>query len=60
VPNYIGKIAEPEKVAQLVLKVANSKKPKTVYNINHNPLLSLMPYIPNWLLKKFIMRSLTR
>ena len=56
VPKYIGKISKPEEVAQLVLKAGTARKPKPVYNINHNPLVSLLSYLPAKF-KEFVIRK---
>lgn len=58
VPKYIQKPTDPKKVAQLVLKAADSKNPKRVYSINHNPLVSILSYIPEVLKQKLVVNSL--
>jgi NAD(P)-dependent dehydrogenase (short-subunit alcohol dehydrogenase family) len=56
VPSYIKKVSSPAVVARLVLKAATSKKPKSIYEINHSfpvSLLSIMPAgIQQYLMKK--------
>lgn len=42
----IGKMIEPEKVAQLVCKVLRVKNPRQVYSINKNLKISLVTLIP--------------
>lgn len=48
----------PEKIAKLVNKVINKKKPRYVYRINRNPLLMLLNIMPkrfqNWVIKKIL------
>ncbi len=58
VPAYIGKTAEPAGVAALVLKAATSKRPKAVYNINHNPAVKLLSLLPSRLKHFLITRKL--
>ncbi len=43
---HILRIVRPEKVARVVYKAAISKKPKYIYNINHNPLLIFLSLVP--------------
>jgi NAD(P)-dependent dehydrogenase (short-subunit alcohol dehydrogenase family) len=47
VPRYIGKIVSPEKVAKVVLKAGTLKNPKSIYQINHNPIVRLLAILPN-------------
>ena len=53
-----SKIIPPEKVANLIYKVSNKKKPRYVYKINRNPLLLLLNAMPqkfqNWIIKKIL------
>ena len=49
---------EPQKIANLIFKILNKKKPKYVYKINRNPLLLLMHLLPKrtqtWAIKKIL------
>ena len=56
IPKYIGKISKPEEVAQLVLKAGTARRPKPVYNINHNLLVSLLSHLPAKF-KEFVIRK---
>lgn len=56
VPKYIAKVSDPTAVAELVLKAAMAKKPKAIYSINHNPLVSLLSILPMGL-KYFVIRK---
>lgn len=60
VKKYIGKVAAPEEVAGLIYKAAISKKPKKVYSINHNPLVTLLSILPNRMKERFVLKSLTK
>lgn len=60
VPNYIYKIVNPEKVAKLVLKVATSKRTKSVYHINHNPIVSLLAILPNGIKNIIVKNGLSK
>jgi NAD(P)-dependent dehydrogenase (short-subunit alcohol dehydrogenase family) len=56
VPKYINKISNPHEVAQIVLKAGTVAKPEHIYRINHNPLVTLLSWLPpifkNYLIKK--------
>ena len=56
VPKYIGKISTPEEVAKVVLKAGTATKPKAVYHINHNPLVTVLSYLPASI-KNFVIRK---
>lgn len=58
VPKYIRKISSPEEVAAIVLKAGTVKKPKPIYQINHNPLVSLLSFLPRSLQEKLIVKTL--
>ncbi|MEJ2596074.1 MAG: SDR family NAD(P)-dependent oxidoreductase [bacterium] len=60
VPKYIGRVVTPDRVAEVVLKAGIGKHPKTVYNINHNPLVSLLSYLPARIQEKLVLRTLKR
>ena len=48
----------PIKIANLAYKIVNKKKPRYVYNINRNPLLLILNFLPqrfqNWVIKKIL------
>ena len=56
VPKYIRKIVTPEKVAAVVLKAGTARKPKSVYHINHNPMVSILSNLPANL-KNYVIRK---
>jgi dTDP-4-dehydrorhamnose reductase len=58
ISKYIGKISTAEDVAKVVLKAGIDKHPKWVYNINHNPLVSLLSLLPAKLKDFSIRKSL--
>ena len=60
VPKYISNIVNPEKVAKIVLKAATSKRPKSVYHINHNPIVSLLAILPTRLKNIIIKKGLSK
>lgn len=53
-----AKNVEPQKIADLSLKIVKSKRPKHVYSINRNPLLLLLNLLPKRLQTKIIKRIL--
>ena len=59
VDNVESKKIKPEKIANLIYKVNNKKKPKYVYKINRNGLLMLLNILPqrfqNWVIKKILL-----
>lgn len=59
-PKYIGNIVNPEKVAKIVLKAATSKRPKSIYHINHNPIVSLFAILPTGIKNIIIKKGLTK
>lgn len=58
VPKYIGKSAKPCDIASVVLKAGISKRPKPVYQMNHNPLVSVLSYLPRRIQHYIIKNSL--
>lgn len=56
VSKYIGKISKPVDVAKVILKAGLSNHPKQVYNINHNPLVTILSHLP-FKLKDFIIKK---
>jgi hypothetical protein len=55
-----GRPAKPEKVAGIIFNAATKAKPRRVYNVNHNPLLSLISIIPSHFLERIIYKKLGR
>jgi NAD(P)-dependent dehydrogenase (short-subunit alcohol dehydrogenase family) len=46
----VGTITSPEKVAEKVMQAVLAKKPKKVYLVNNNPVLSIISLLPdNWI-----------
>lgn len=58
VPKYIGNIASPERVAKVVFNAGTIKKPKTVYHINHNPIVGILSIMPQTFQNILLKRSL--
>lgn len=52
-----SKSVSPEKVAKIMLKAVESKRPKLVYNLNRNPLLRLLNALPDRL-QLFIIKKI--
>ena len=54
-----SKTISPDKIAKLVSKILNKKKPKYIYKINRNKLLLLYNILPrrfqNWVIKKILL-----
>ncbi len=53
-----GRPVSPEKAADMLYRAATATKPRKVYNVNHNLLLSLVSIIPNPILEKIILKKL--
>ena len=53
-----AKNVPPEKVAEKAFKAIKSKRPKYVYNLNRNPLLRLLNFLPkrtqNYAIRKIL------
>lgn len=60
VPKYIGKVLEPEHVAKVILKAGRAKRPKHIYNINHNLIVAIISMLPKRLKEKLVVYSLTK
>lgn len=58
VPEYIRRISLPEQVASVVLKAGVMKKPKAIYQINHNPLITILSRLPRFLKERLIVNNL--
>lgn len=58
VPKFIGKVSTTNDVAELILKAGISKRPKPVYSINHNPLVTLLSLLPTRMKGYFISKSI--
>lgn len=58
VSKYIGKISDPEQVAKVILKAGTAKRPKRIYNVNHNPLVTLLSHLPGKLKENLTIKSL--
>ena len=53
---FIGKVATPQQVARVIYKAANAGKPKYIYRINNNPLLTVLSLLPDrWIDRLVIM-----
>lgn len=59
VPRYVNNISSPEEVAEIVLKAGSVKNPKSIYRINHNPLVSLLALLPNKIKEKIVLKTLS-
>ena len=53
-----GRPASRENLADTLYRAATATRPRKVYNVNHNPLLSLVLIIPNPILEKIILKKL--
>jgi len=51
---HILRVVSPAKVAKVVYKASVSKKPRYIYNINHNPWLIFLSLIPDRLMVKVL------
>ena len=56
-----SKKIHPSKIANLIYKASEKKKPKYVYKINRNKSLLLLNYLPerlqNWIIKKILLKE---
>lgn len=59
-PKYIGKAMEPATVAQKILRISQKKRPRYVYNINHDPLRKLIAFLPERLRDYLVKFRLTK
>ena len=50
----VGKITTPEKVAQKVIRAVTVRRPRRIYRVNNNPLLSLITLLSPRLIDKII------
>lgn len=57
VPKYIGKISNTNDVANVVLKAGIIKRPKQIYSINHNYLVTILSNLPAGIKDYFIKKS---
>ena len=46
VPKYIGRVVTPEVVARTVFKAGTVRNPRSIYHVNHNPLVSVLSALP--------------
>ena len=60
IPKYIGKASSPEHVAKVIYKAATAARPKRIYKTNHNPLISLLSFLPGKLAEYLIIRNLKK
>lgn len=58
IPKFIGKIASSADVAKLVLRAGMEKRPKSVYSINHNPIVTLLSVLPSQFKNYVIAKSI--
>lgn len=52
----VGKITSPEKVANKILLASTASKPRRIYRINNNPLITLLSYLPVGIIDNLIIR----
>jgi NAD(P)-dependent dehydrogenase (short-subunit alcohol dehydrogenase family) len=57
-PKKIGKVLEPEGVAEFIYKVSQKQNPKAVYKINNSLQLKIAAILPFSLVEKLIARQL--
>jgi 3-oxoacyl-[acyl-carrier protein] reductase len=55
-----GRPTDPARVVKVILRALESKKPKRVYRVNNNPLLSISSLIPRCLLDRLIILLLKK
>jgi 2,3-dihydro-2,3-dihydroxybenzoate dehydrogenase len=53
----VGKITSPEKVAGKILLASTVSRPKRIYRINNNPLLTLVSILPAGIIDRLIVRQ---
>jgi NAD(P)-dependent dehydrogenase (short-subunit alcohol dehydrogenase family) len=53
----VGKISQPEEVASKILKASTVRKPKRIYRVNNNKLLTLIALLPGGIIDRFIVRK---
>ncbi len=56
----VGKVTPPSVVAQVIINAAQAGKPKWVYPVNNNPLLTLITLIPHRILDRLIVGRIRR
>jgi NAD(P)-dependent dehydrogenase (short-subunit alcohol dehydrogenase family) len=52
----VGKVTTPEKVAGRIIKASTVSEPKRIYRINNNLLLTIVSFVPAWILDRLIVR----
>lgn len=57
---FSGRYAPPERIARLVIKVSLMKRPRYLYRINNNPLLTMMSLLPPRWVDFWIRKTLGR
>lgn len=57
-PKNIGKVLEPEEVAEFIYKVTRKSKPRAVYKINNSVQLKIASLLPYSLIEKLIEKKL--
>lgn len=53
---FVGRILRPEQVAVIIFRAATVSKPKYIYRINNNPLLSLLSLLPDRFMDRMVLK----
>jgi len=53
----VGKMVEPEQVAQLIRKAILAQNPRRIYSINKNRKISLLSYFPQFMIDYFVKKA---
>jgi NAD(P)-dependent dehydrogenase (short-subunit alcohol dehydrogenase family) len=56
----VGRVTTPDKVAGIILKASESRRPKRIYRINNSVLLRFIALLPDCLTEKIIIRKFRR
>ncbi|HTX88774.1 MAG TPA: SDR family NAD(P)-dependent oxidoreductase [Bacteroidales bacterium] len=59
-PREVGKVASPERLAELILKICDVRRPKAVYRFNNSLRLRIASLIPYCWMEKFVYRKLSK
>jgi hypothetical protein len=56
-----GKPADPGKVAAIICKAVEAKRPRQIYEINNNPLLTILSWLParvkEWPVRRILQKN---
>jgi len=57
---YVGKVLPPEKVARYIFHAATCRRPRYIYRINNNPLLTAMALLPDRIIDNMVKRMVKK